>query len=252
MAKTKPTTTPSKESPLTAKQAQFVREYLIDLNGTAAATRAGYSAHTAREIAHNLLTKVHIQDEIAAAQLKRQQRTEISADDALRAVWRIATADPRELVQVKVGCCRHCYGEGHKYQRTVGEMNRDREAYLLRPDAPEFDEKGGIGFNGLLLPSPECPECMGDGLARTVLMDTRNLSPNAAALYAGAKITKNGMEVVMLNKLEAMEKVFKHLGLYREDNAQRTDPLTTLLHTIAGGNSNGFKPVADDPERTED
>jgi len=231
-------------------QQQFVNEYLIDLNGTQAAIRAGYSEKTAGVQASQLLAKLNIQAAIAKAQKERAERTGITADRALSEVWKIVTADPRELVQVKVGCCRHCWGEGHRYQRTVGEMNADREQHATKGLSPaDFDEKGGIGFDSLRLPHPECPQCGGDGQARTVLADTRNLSPLAQALYAGAKQGKYGIEVQMHSKMDAIEKVFKHLGLYKEDNTQKTDALATLLHTIASGNNSTFKPVARDPEQ---
>lgn len=45
---------------LTPKQTRFVAEYLVDLNATQAAIRAGYSAKTARQIGQRLLTKVDI------------------------------------------------------------------------------------------------------------------------------------------------------------------------------------------------
>ena len=47
--------------PLTNKQKRFADEYLIDLNGTQAAIRAGYSKHAAKEIGYENLTKPHIQ-----------------------------------------------------------------------------------------------------------------------------------------------------------------------------------------------
>ena len=53
------------------------------------------------------------------------------------------------------------------------------------------------------------------------------------------------------DKNSALEKLFRHHGLYERDNEQKTDPLTSLLHAIAGGNGSAFKPVADDPEREE-
>ena len=199
--------------------------------------------------ASRLLIKANVAAALSQAQAERSKRTNMTADAALREVWSIAIADARELVQVKVGCCRHCHGEGHKRQRTVAEMNRDREKHAeAGKSLADFDEDGGIGFNPLLQPVAHCPECGGDGQARTVLMDTRHMSPQAAALYAGAKQGKHGIEVHMHDKLAAMEKVFKHLGLYKEDNTQKVDPLTALLHTIAGGNNSGFKPVQDDPE----
>lgn len=241
----------SASKPLTPIEQRFVEEYLIDLNGMQAYMRAskGTTEAAAAVSASRLLIKANVAAALSRAQSERSKRTEISADSALQEVWSIAIADARELVQVKVGCCRHCHGEANKRQRTLAEMNRDRESHIdAGKDVSEFDEEGGIGFNPLLLPNHLCPECGGDGHARTVLMDTRHLSPQAAALYAGAKEGKHGIEVLLHDKLAAMEKVFKHLGLYEKDNKQKVDPLTSLLHTIAGGNNNGFKPVTNDPE----
>lgn len=235
---------------LTLKQQRFVDEYMVDLNATQAAIRAGYSPNAATEQGYEHLRKPHIQFAIAEARRKQQERTSITADTVLMEIANVALADARELVEVKTGCCRCCYGEGHKYQRTLLEMNSDRERWLDKgKDPSEFDEQGGIGFNPLLLPNSDCPNCGGDGQARTVLKDTRHLSPRAAALYAGAKQTKDGIEIKMHSKLDALEKLAKHVGLYEKDNAQKVDPLAALLGRIASGNGNGFAPVADDPER---
>lgn len=235
---------------LTLKQQRFVDEYMVDLNATQAAIRAGYSSETAQEQSSRLLSNVMVQAAISAARSAQQKRTSITADTVLMEIANVALADARELVEVKTGCCRCCWGEGHKSQRTIGEYNHDREQWLLKGKDPlEFDEEGGIGFNPLKLPHPECPNCGGDGQARTVLKDTRHLSPRAAALYAGAKQTKDGIEIKMHSKLDALEKLAKHVGLYEKDNSQRVDPLAALLGRIASGNGNGFAPVADDPER---
>lgn len=211
---------------LTPNQDRFVQEYLIDLNGTKAYMRAypDASEATASSGSTALIAKHQISAAISVALKARSERTQISADQVLREAWSIATADARELVQVKVGCCRHCYGEGHKRQRTVGEMNCDREAHVAKQkDIAEFDEEGGIGFDPLQPPKNDCPECGGDGQARMVLMDTRTLSPSAAALYAGAKQTKFGIEIQVHSKSEALEKLFRHLGLYELDNLQKDD-----------------------------
>lgn len=82
---------------LTAKQAAFVREYLIDLNATQAAIRAGYSPKTARSIGNQLLTKLDIQEAIQAAMKERAKRTEITQDRVLLELSRIAFSDPRAL-----------------------------------------------------------------------------------------------------------------------------------------------------------
>lgn len=71
---------------LTPKQQAFVNEYLVDLNATQAATRAGYSARTASVIGHENLTKPEVQAAIQAAMQKRAERTEITADYVLRTI----------------------------------------------------------------------------------------------------------------------------------------------------------------------
>ena len=242
-------TTDQTETKLTPKQERFVQEYMVDLNALQAAIRAGYSKDTAGVIGHENLKKPYIQAAIARARQEQQQRTQITADSVVKELAQVAFADARDLVQHIVGSCRHCHGEGFKWQRTVSEMNHDREQWINKgKELSEFDEKGGIGFDPHKVPNPVCPECMGRGLGRTFISDTRNLSPAAAALYAGVKETKDGFEIKMHSKLDAIEKLAKHLGIYEKDNQQKTDPLTALLTRIANGNSNGFLPVHDDPE----
>jgi phage terminase small subunit len=71
---------------LTPKQAMFCKEYIIDLNGTQAAIRAGYSQKTARQIADQLLSKLDIQQYVQSLMDKRVERTEITADYVLNGI----------------------------------------------------------------------------------------------------------------------------------------------------------------------
>ena len=82
---------------LTPKQAAFVAEYLVDLNATQAAIRAGYSAKTAKEQGARLLTNVHIAESIQAAQQARAERTEITQDRVLQEYAKLAFLDPRRF-----------------------------------------------------------------------------------------------------------------------------------------------------------
>ena len=68
---------------LTPKQSAFVAEYLVDLNATQAAIRAGYSPKTANEQASRLLANVNIAAAVAEAQAERATRTEINQDYVL-------------------------------------------------------------------------------------------------------------------------------------------------------------------------
>ena len=69
---------------LSPKQQRFVEEYLIDLNATQAAIRAGYSRRTARAIASENLSKPDIQEAIAEAKRERSEATKIDAEWVLK------------------------------------------------------------------------------------------------------------------------------------------------------------------------
>ncbi len=72
------------DTKLTPKQQCFVDEYLIDLNATQAAIRAGYSPRTARAIACENLAKPDIQEAIAEAKRERSEATKINAEWVLK------------------------------------------------------------------------------------------------------------------------------------------------------------------------
>lgn len=81
---------------LPPKQQRFVEEYLIDLNATQAAVRAGYRGDP-NTIGPRLLVNVGVRSHIEAAMKAREQRTEITQDRVLRELARIAFFDLRKL-----------------------------------------------------------------------------------------------------------------------------------------------------------
>lgn len=84
---------------MTPKQERFVQEYLVDLNATAAAKRAGYSEATAYSIGQENLTKPELAAAIAAEQEKRAARTQITQDRVLSELAKIGFADMRKLMR---------------------------------------------------------------------------------------------------------------------------------------------------------
>ncbi len=74
---------------LTPKQQRFVDEYLIDLNATQAAIRAGYSPRTARQIGQENLSKPVIAAAISAAKRERAEATKIDAEYVLKRLHQI-------------------------------------------------------------------------------------------------------------------------------------------------------------------
>lgn len=82
---------------LTPKQETFCREYIVDLDATKAAIRAGYSPKTAGQLGFQLLQKTLIKDFLAIIQTKRAARTEIDADYVLK---RLAAIDQMDVADI--------------------------------------------------------------------------------------------------------------------------------------------------------
>ncbi len=79
--------------PMTPRQRRFVQEYLIDLNATKAAKRAGYNPTWGRELVHKPVVAAAIE----SAQAKRAQRTRVTADRVVTELAKVAFGDPRRL-----------------------------------------------------------------------------------------------------------------------------------------------------------
>jgi phage terminase small subunit len=167
---------------LTPRQERFVLEYLVDLNATQAAIRAGYSAKTAAVIGCQNLGKPELAAAIAGAQQKRAGKLEITAEAVLQRWWTIANVDVRELVEYHRSACRTCWPK--------------------EPENPTIN--------------PRCGSCHGNGHGRVIVNDTRNLSPGAAMLYAGVQEGKDGIKALIEARDRALENVAKHLGMFRE------------------------------------
>lgn len=86
--------------PLNDRQKRFCDEYLIDLNATQAAIRAGYSGRTAAASAARLLTKVNTQKYIQALMSKREKRTEISQDMVIRELAAIGFSKATDYAEI--------------------------------------------------------------------------------------------------------------------------------------------------------
>lgn len=88
---------------MTRKQRLFIEEYLIDLNATQAAIRAGYSPDTAYSIGQENLKKPEIKARIDKAMAERSRRTGVSADRVLMELAKIGFANIDDLVDLKTG-----------------------------------------------------------------------------------------------------------------------------------------------------
>ena len=158
---------------LTPKQKAFVKEYLLDLNATQAAIRAKYSEKTAKWIGPQLLGKTHIRQAIDAAQKKRADKLDISAERVLKEVARLSFFDPRKLF----------YPDGNP--KPIHELDDDTAAVIAGLD-----------------------------------VSTTRTDDGEASMVLKYKLA---------GKDSSLEKLMKHLGLYKADNDQVGENLAAAI-----------------------
>jgi phage terminase small subunit len=168
--------------PLTPKQEMFVAEYLIDLNATQAAKRAGYSEKTAEQYGHQLLKKTLVADAIAEAQAKRAGRTEITQDRVLAELAKLGFYDIRKAVR---------WG-----------------------GIPEVAQDGGHIYPVEMVPSED-------------------LDDETAAAISEVSLTAGGVKIKMHDKLAALEKMGKHLGMFQGETGGGNEIVAEALNNIA-------------------
>ena len=86
---------------LNAKRAAFVREYLVDLNASGAARRAGYSARTSDRTGYDLLRNPEIQAAVQTALQERAQTTQVTADMVIDGLRGIAEGEGPDAPRVR-------------------------------------------------------------------------------------------------------------------------------------------------------
>jgi len=84
-----------------SKQDVFVEEYLVDLNATQAAIRAGYSVKTADQQGSRLLANVKVQSKIAKEMAERSKRTGVNQDRVVLELAKIGFINPSKVIDLK-------------------------------------------------------------------------------------------------------------------------------------------------------
>jgi phage terminase small subunit len=118
--------------PLTDKQIRFCEEYLIDLNATQAAIRAGYSEKTAGQIGEQNLKKLEIQSHIQKRQKELQAKTGITQERVLKELAAIAFSDVRKF-----------YDEDGRLKQ-ITELDDDVAAAMSGMDIEELTVDGNL------------------------------------------------------------------------------------------------------------
>lgn len=120
---------------LTPKQERFVAEYLIDLNATQAAIRAGYSAKTAEQQGPRLLGNVGVAAAIQKGQEQRAKKLEISAERVLDELVKLGFSNMADYMRV---------GADGDPALDFGSLTRDQAAALQEVTVETFMDGGGF------------------------------------------------------------------------------------------------------------
>lgn len=199
---------------MTPKQRQFVAEYLVDLNATRAAIRAGYSARTAASIGQENLTKPEIASAIRSAQEARAERTEITADRVLKELAKIGFSDIRKAVKW-----------GSRFVERPDDQVIEAAEYLEdQPHGGALKRRraGDDGADALYVTTVE-------------MVDSEELDDSTAAAVAEIAQTKEGVRIKLHDKRAALVDIGRHLGMFTDKldvNATHslTDGLATWLN----------------------
>jgi len=177
-----PDDAPSRE--LTPKQRRFVEEYLIDLNATQAAIRAGYSEKTANEQGARLLANVSVSSAVSAGQAARSKRTEITADRVLQELARVGFANLSDVTNWGSKEVAFGYDDDGK-QLPAAQIG---DAVMVKHELAPFVEP----------------------------IDRDDLPPDIRAAVAEVSLSRDGFKIKMHDKVGALEKIGRHLGMFKE------------------------------------
>ena len=128
------------DSKLTSKQQRFCDEYLIDLNATQAAIRAGYSKKTARQIAQETLTKPYIKEYIDARMAEKEKQLIADQDEVLRYLTSVLRGTSTSSEIVVEGTGDGC-SEARIMQKNPSEKDKLKAAELLGKRYGLYTEK---------------------------------------------------------------------------------------------------------------
>lgn len=189
---------------LTAKQQRFCDEYLIDLNATQAAIRAGYSPKGMNKRVSRMMANEGIQAYIKERQKELEERTEITQDSVLHELALIA------------------FAKASDYERVV---EKDAMVEVDGNMVPVLDEDGNQVKYRTVEP---------------ILTD--ELTEDQKKAIAVIKKGRDGFEIKPYSKIQALELLGKHLGMFTE----KVEVKNTTPNAFEGLTTEELKKLIDD------
>lgn len=117
---------------LNDRQLKFCREYIIDMNGSQAAIRAGYSPKCSKETASELLTYANVQSVIKELQEKQAWKADVTAERVIRELSSIAFGKATDIIEVRDGVVYVANTEElpEEQKRMISEISQGKEGEI--------------------------------------------------------------------------------------------------------------------------
>lgn len=235
---------PPRQDRALAKQEAFVRQYLIHNNASKAYVEAGYSHGSGvHQSASNLLRTPYVQQRVAEERARAAKAADIDVDAVFKRFKDIAFSDIAAITSYEIGACRYCNGIDHAYQwRTPREYEDELAAAIRESDRTGKPAKlptneGGYGYSTNLAPHPDCPECDGRGIPRLVFKDTRLLTDEERAVFAGVEQTQTGLRYRFEDRMDALKQLAERINFFDASSKAKADYLAEAIAAISARGS---------------
>lgn len=162
----------------------------------------------------------------------------------VRELEEIVDADVTELIHIRNGACRWCWGVGGMYQwKDEVELERAiMDAIQRQKPTPECE--GGFGYSFLREPASDCKKCEGEGIQQVRLAPSDQLSRGARRLYKGLECNPDGSvkKLLLHDQLAARQELHRIRGMHIERS----------VSVNMNGNLPNAKEIAANPEKVND
>lgn len=181
---------------LTPKQQRFVDEYMVDLNATQAAIRAGYSAKTAPQGAAQLLNNIKVAAAIAEQRAKLAEKAGVTLEKIIDEMRKIGFSDVRKAIR----------WNGHLVREE--DNNEGGDVLLIKETRTNL----------------------------VSLIDSDDLDDDTAAAIAEVSQNANGgVKIKMYDKMSALVKLGDHLGMFKKEDEGGTGEIHLHFDALLKG-----------------
>lgn len=199
---------------------RFIQEYVISGNAGRAYTTAfgqGQSKNPAGS-GRNLLTRPEVVARLREHQNAIATMSVKSTQTLTRELEELVEADVTELIEIRTGACRHCWGVAGMYQWRDERELEDAVMDAIKRQKPTPEAAGGLGYRFDRGPNADCAMCEGEGIQRVRLSESEALTPGARRLYKGLECHPDGSvkKLLLHDQLVARQELHRIRGMHVE------------------------------------